>query len=340
MLRSRLPAVSILLVLVGLASPASADELDVTGYTRSVVLSVAGYTGTSTLANFPVLVRLGPSVAGFHYEDFASPDGADLVFTDADGTVIPHEIDTWNTNGESLVWVKLPSMAKNTPFRAYWGRMPDAPNDPTAVWSGYVGVWHMGEDSGNAIDATGNGYNGVPTGDLASGMVAYENGAVGRARVNKSQIDGKAYLSLANSESMTLGTKFVVSGWFRSSQAIGNYFPRLVSRKKTYTDTNGWEFHWSRATTNLSVRGASSTHVACIFPDTSQNWLHLSVAYNGSSVTAYENGANNNDIARYRKARKAETYSEPLAMSSVGPASKNKPIAQGSTRSATLETRE
>ena len=54
MLRSRLPAVSILLVLVGLASPASADGLDVTGYTRSVVLSVAGYTGTSTLSGFPV----------------------------------------------------------------------------------------------------------------------------------------------------------------------------------------------------------------------------------------------------------------------------------------------
>ena len=150
------------IILVGLASYAPADVLDVTGYTRSVDLSVAGYTGTSTLANFPVLVRLGPSVPGFHYADFASPDGADLVFTDADGTVIPHEIDTWNPNGESLVWVKLPSMSKNTSFRAYWGRTPDAANDPTAVWSGYVSVHHFGEDSGNAIDATGHGYDGIP----------------------------------------------------------------------------------------------------------------------------------------------------------------------------------
>ena len=292
MLRSRLPAVSSLLVLVGLASPASADDLDVTGYTRSVVLSVAGYTGTSTLANFPVLVRLGPSVAGFHYEDFASPDGADLVFTDADGTVIPHEIDTWNTNGESLVWVKLSSMAKNTSFRAYWGRMPDTANNPTAVWAGYVGVWHMGEDSGNAIDATGNGYDGVPSGALASGMVSYENGAVGRARINKGQLEGKAFLSLAGSEDMALGTGFTVSGWFRANEEPGSAsYPRLVCRKHVYSDSNGWEFHLSRASTYLTVRGASSTSVGCVLPENVRQWWHVGVTYDGTSVTVNTNGA-------------------------------------------------
>lgn len=266
----------------------SAATIDATGYTRSIDLSVAGYTGSSTLSGFPVLVRLGPSVAGFRYADFADANGGDLVFTDANDNVIPHEIDTWNTNGESLVWVKLTSMAKNTSFRAYWGRMPDAANNPTAVWSGYVGVWHMGEDSGNAIDATGHGYNGVPTGDLAAGMVAYDNGAVGRARVNKAGGDGKAYLSIANSESLTLGTKFVVSGWFLSNGVVN--YPRLVVRKSYYANSNGWEFHLSQSPSILTVRGASSTSIQATIPATTEDWQFLTVVYNSTTATVYANG--------------------------------------------------
>lgn len=268
----------------------SAATIDATGYTRSIDLSVAGYTGNSTLSGFPVLVRFGPSVAGFRYTDFASPDGGDLVFTDANGNVIPHEIDTWNTNGESLVWVKLPSMAKSTSFRAYWGRMPDAANDPTAVWSGYVGVWHMGEDSGNAIDATGHGYNGVPSGDLASGMVAYEDGAVGRARVNQNQFDGKAYLTLANSGSIALGTKFHVSGWVMVN-GVQNNGPRFVSRKAVFTDTNGWECEFYKTPTAMKIRGASnSTVLQPTIPNIAEAWCFLSIVYNGTTATVYTNG--------------------------------------------------
>lgn len=268
---------------------ASATTVDATGYTRSIDLSVSGYTGSSTLTNFPVLVRLGPSVAGFRYADFASPDGGDLVFTDGTGNVIPHEIDTWNTNGESLVWVKLPLMAKNTPFRAYWGRLPDAPNDPTAVWSGYVGVWHMGEDSGNAIDATGHGYDGVPSGDLASGMVAYQDGAVGRARVNASQSSGQAWLELSGSSTISLQNRFSVSGWIRAN-AVGNSCPRIVSRKVVYTDKNGWEVELYFSPTNINMRGASNVAVNSIVPNTAENWVHMTAIYDGTTATLYANG--------------------------------------------------
>ncbi len=289
-MKTRSTVLALLASLSLVATSASAAVLDETGYTRSIDLEVSGYTGSSTLSGFPVLVRLGPTVGGFRYADFASPDGGDLVFTDANGNVIPHEIDTWNTNGESLVWVKLPSMAKNTSFCAYWGRMPDAANDPTAVWSGYVGVWHMGEDSGNAIDATGHGYNGVPSGDLASGMVAYEDGAVGRARVNQNQFDGKAYLTLANSGSIALGTKFHVSGWVMVN-GVQNNGPRFVSRKAVYTDTNGWECEFYKTPTAMKIRGASNSTVhQPTIPNIAEAWCFLSIVYNGTTATVYTNG--------------------------------------------------
>ena len=38
---------------------------------------------------------------------------------------IPHEIDTWNENGVSLVWVKVPLLTSDTEIGAHYGS--DAP---------------------------------------------------------------------------------------------------------------------------------------------------------------------------------------------------------------------
>ena len=95
-------------------------------FARGVKFTVAGYTGTQVLTNFPVLVRLkeydsgtGEGIQGFLYSDFNYTDGTDLCFLDADGNGIPFQIDTWDRTGESLVWVTLPRMTNNTEF-AMW----------------------------------------------------------------------------------------------------------------------------------------------------------------------------------------------------------------------------
>ena len=78
-----------------IASPALADVLDTTLFAKKSVLTISGYSGSTTLANFPVLVRLAAnSPDGFDYADCAA-DGSDLRFADANGDLIPHEIDTW-----------------------------------------------------------------------------------------------------------------------------------------------------------------------------------------------------------------------------------------------------
>jgi glucose-6-phosphate isomerase len=38
-----------------------------------------------------------------------------------DGTLLAHEIDTWNPSGESFVWVNVPSLSPITEIKAYWG---------------------------------------------------------------------------------------------------------------------------------------------------------------------------------------------------------------------------
>ena len=86
------------------------STLFASGAVYTIDYSVSGYKGSETLENFPVLVRLSTnSPAGFDYNHCAA-NGADVYFTDASNNVLAHEIDTWDTSGESLIWVKIPSV--------------------------------------------------------------------------------------------------------------------------------------------------------------------------------------------------------------------------------------
>jgi len=153
-------------------------------FAKGAVFTVSGYAGQSPLSGFPVLVRLAAgSPSGFSYADLHSPsNGADLAFVDMLGAGLPFEIDTWDTNGTSLVWVRLPSMSSGTQFVMCYGSDSSGkavcPDNP---WSGYTGVWHMNETPAGVTtihDSTANGLDGttVATSDTKA------DGVVGRAR--------------------------------------------------------------------------------------------------------------------------------------------------------------
>ncbi len=101
--------------------------------TRKADITVSGYAGSAPLANFPVLVRVSPTtIDGFRYADCAA-DGRDIAFKDAQGNALPREIDTWNTSGESLVWVRLPVCANNTTFSMTWGDAANPAAHPVVI---------------------------------------------------------------------------------------------------------------------------------------------------------------------------------------------------------------
>ena len=137
------------LVAVGLilhASMASGDTPNWARYSNHFSVAFTGYTGVP-LKDFPALVRLSPALNGFNYAKCGA-NGADLRFSDADGNLIPCEIDTWDSNGTSLVWVKVPHLSRLTVVYGHYGcATPDAMN-PQDVWDeNYVGVWHLGEST-------------------------------------------------------------------------------------------------------------------------------------------------------------------------------------------------
>ena len=149
---------------------------------KAADLVVSGYTGSTPLENFPVLVRISSTrISGFTYADCAS-GGADISFQDASGNALDFEIDTWDTSGDSFVWVKVPSLSGNaTKITLRWKDANPAAHTPSDTWSDYTGVWHLNEDTGGVTtisDSTANALSGT---SVATSL-SKTDGKVGRAR--------------------------------------------------------------------------------------------------------------------------------------------------------------
>ena len=156
------PSRTLLAAAILVPSVLLADSINPADYAKSFDITFPGYTGATALTDFPVLVRLSAARNGFDYNTCAA-NGADLRFSDSAGNLIPHEIDTWNPSGESLVWVKVTSLTSSTKITAHYGYTGEGslPAVTAAdVWdSGYIGVWHLGQSSTPMNDSTSGGAN-------------------------------------------------------------------------------------------------------------------------------------------------------------------------------------
>lgn len=174
--------------------PLFADTVNPDDYEQTFNVKFAGYSGTTTLTNFPALIRLSAELNKFKY-DLCAENGADLRFADSEGNPISHEIDTWNTNGVSLVWVKVPSLTKSTVIKVFYGYKGNAPQSPvnaSDVWdAGYVAVWHMKANSGlNQLDSTVNSLTLSLPEDCADNVIPGVDGIVGKSADMGHRIDG------------------------------------------------------------------------------------------------------------------------------------------------------
>ena len=171
-------AISVLTLVLASGSGLCGDTLDTMAFSKKVTVTFTGVQSGVTLTDFPALVKLSTDIEGFRYRDFKVANGGDLRFADAEGNLIPHEIDSWNPDGVTTVWVKVPSLTQGTTVTAYYKSSADLPEvSARDVWNdGYVGVWHLGESALPMVDSTGVSTNFT----TKTGTVAYQAaGAIG-----------------------------------------------------------------------------------------------------------------------------------------------------------------
>ena len=180
----------ILCLFLLFACPVNADELAL--WQKWMPITFSGYTppdgNAETLIDFPVLVVLKETEegAGFSYDDFLSPPYNDLRFTaDDKKTLLDFEVDLWNPDGDSFVWVRVPELTAETSIYACWksggAELPVCTSDGSVWEENFKGVWHMndGLDPLTVQKSTANDITGIK---LAMGLPAQVTGILGNAQ--------------------------------------------------------------------------------------------------------------------------------------------------------------
>jgi hypothetical protein len=246
-------------------------------------ITLAGYAGASTLTNFPVLVKLAAgSPTGFDYADCAA-DGSDLRFAAVDGEVLPHEIESWNTNGTSFVWVRVPRLSgTDTRLTLCYGADPAGLPVvvPTDVWSRYAAVFHGGstivDATGNAANIKLNGVSGSASGGKAGGAMA------------KGSAIGIQFSNPATSGALASASRVSVSGWFKRSNSGSTAI--VAANKNAWSDKGFLGIVEGGSYFSVAVDGThqgTSGKGALVQGE----WGHLAFAYDGTDVASFFNGA-------------------------------------------------
>ncbi|MGN0843880.1 MAG: DUF2341 domain-containing protein [Kiritimatiellia bacterium] len=295
-------------------------SLNTAAFTKKSVFTVssAGQTaiGDSTYAGAPVLLRISPeTVPGFSYDDVKA-DGSDIAFADSAGTRLPHEIDTWDPNGTSLVWVRLPEVSASTTFNFYFGNSVSTPDASGDTWDGYVGVWHL--NGTNATD-TANSFGVYPNSTSVAGI---DGNLADKSKADAEGVFGKSVcisdagyktgdycyggVWVPGTDALKMGDSFTISGWFRH----GTYnfywdhmFYKRTRANNTTTPPSGQTFvnpftgsfaievnAQSGTACKLRPRGNSNNGNDFTLSNPYNEWDWVVFVYNGTSVTVYENG--------------------------------------------------
>ncbi len=309
-------------IVATLAAAALAVSARADGFRYFVDMTASGYDGSETLVGFPLLVRVSPArVPGFNYSNVSAPGGVPAIrFYDMNGTLLPSECELWDTSGESVFWVRLPSLSgKNTKVRMCWGELAGEPvpdSRPTEVWTGFAGVWHMGETiNGQAAaartvarDSTANGIHAVPTNGVVniggngtggiSRMVSVP-GPIGNARINDNWSPSNSFgyngnrFEVAANPALDVAPEFTFSCWIKFDDY--SLTPQIVQRKKKAYSGSGWqvELDAAQSRNSFTLRGSGELGGSVQVSDTvlkDVGYQLYTFVYDNSGADVYVNG--------------------------------------------------
>lgn len=269
-------------------------------YQKAMAIRPSSGQVTSTLANFPLLVRLSAErQVGFNPAE-CGENGADLRFALSDGTLLAHEIDYWDPEGESLVWVCIPSLTDATQFYALMSLKPGA-TAPAArpkadVWPNFIAVYHFSEEGKIAYDSSANCYDATNKTEV----VASSTIAVGRSAFATDRFTSGAtnLVDTSAAKPLTDRTKITLSGWLHATQ-IADSSQYIFGNAEWHNYHGGAGLFVNNGqNTGLNVMASggldNTTAVSKTFNlPSSGTWSKLHyfvVSYNGTAANVYIDG--------------------------------------------------
>jgi len=265
--------------------PLNAGGDDCWAWKHRMKVSFAGYippNGPETLTNFPALVVLDTSITGFSYSQFRSKTGGDLRFQNSSENIaLNYEVEHWNTNGSSFIWVQMPLLSASSDyFWVYWGNadtnLPPCATNGSTWSSAYAGVWHLKENGFPYVDSTDTHYDGIN--GVAPSYTNY--GRIGPAQYFNGSSQQKIDIPYASQLNTNI---YTVSFWANVLGSNLTYRSPVTSRDDSpqrgymfYADvTDKWGF-W---------QGGTSGWSSVIGPGVSNGiWTYVAGTYNGTNM--------------------------------------------------------
>jgi hypothetical protein len=295
-------------------SVTSGDTLDINNiawkYTSRIWLNTtaAGANVSSDVTGFPVLIRLSKSNFDF---SLSSSDGSDLRFTKKDNTLLPFEIEYWNTvSSTAALWVKVDTVFGNNDRQSitmYYGNPAVAASQTfSPVFdssNGYMGVWHLGDTSSVLTDASVNMITGT-----RQGAFQQQTGMIGLCQLSS---DSTGYGNFGNALNPGMNN-FTISAWYkRTGTGLNTIIAKSIGLASLPSATYGWsmgfnyydQFHCFVATggnvwgdngsfnlyTMLALNDTTSWHNVAVVFDRSDN-SNCKLYFDGISLPYYSSG--------------------------------------------------
>ena len=271
-------------------------------------LVFSGYEGKETLKDFAALVKIPDGLTGFDYRDSAA-DGSDVCFFGADGKPLAHEIDTWNSDGDSYVWVRVPELTKATTITVRWGKSggrETASVQQQGVWNDdYMGVWHFSKFKKGVTRDSKYGLDAVLHGKDMRKFIHAE-GPVGKCYFSASQTTTSGpYLQVAKDDRWTAygkTGKLTVSFLLNSAipeKDVGDRYARVISSKPFKGHPKGIDvvvrggedvYACGQGKTNFMF--CTKGNVGSDLYSFHEGWAYVTVVYDGVAQEAriYYNG--------------------------------------------------
>lgn len=272
------------------------------------------YSGEDPVAGLPSLVKLSEmTIPGFRYSQFSLANGEDMMFVDENDKPIPHEVDTWNTKGESLIWVKIPSVSAQTKIKMYYGNGAISSEEFHDVWTGYTGVWHLNNATAAAVEHSHGTYanstevKGIE-GHVAEHAKVDESGRFGKCfRVNDStgrQAGNFNYGGVWVNDSgvnspIDGGKNFTISGWFKHDN-FNYYWDHMFYKRKNSNNSSTGASEPKNAFAIESnsqgeqpdplPRGSDARGNAAECGGNLRDWAYLTFVFDNQKCFVYENG--------------------------------------------------
>lgn len=266
--------------------------------------------GEDPIAGLPALVKLSEAtIPGFRYSQFRLANGEDMMFVDENDKPIPHEVDSWNTKGESLIWVKIPSSAAQTKIKMYYGYGAISSEEPHDVWSDYTGVWHLNDATAAAVEHSYGTYaNSTEVKGIDGHVAQYakvdEPGRFGKSfRVNDStgkqagnyNYGGVWVNDSGESSPVDGGKNFTISGWFKHDN-FNYYWDHIFYKRKTSNNNSApnnafaIECNSQADIPSPMPRGSGSGGNYATCSGNLRDWAYLTFVFDNQKCFVYENG--------------------------------------------------